>query len=222
MKFFLAFLILMGSLYGECRGKIDVAPLYLKADLLKFGKRDQTYHMMGARGAVDYFIWKPFLVRLTGLGAWGPHNSHFQTYTAGLGVCLPYQQFYFTPTAGGTYTRFSADNGTFQPQDLKGLDQSFHSLGPYVGFDIQWCLDDTWRIAGGFQYSWSRTSSTLRPLFKDAKDNSKGPTWTLQLEKDLNDNWSINIAGAYNRSLNHEKHGLKAQGVKVGLTYWIN
>lgn len=221
-RFLPLLLLLVGVLAADCKGKVDLAPLYMKTDLLKFGKPDQTYYMTGARGAADYFIWKPILVRATAIAAWGRRNAHFQAYTAGLGACLPYRQLYFTPTVGIIYSRFSSDNGKVREFGLKNLDQKFTGYGPYVGLDIQWVICETWRIGGGFQYSWSRTSSTMKPAFSGVKDNSKGPTWTAQLEKDLTPNWSLNIAGAYNRSLNHEKHGLKAQGVKIGLTYWFD
>ena len=221
IRYLVAFLLVTGGAFAECCGKVDVAPVFLKVDLLKYGKEDQTYNMQGARGAIDYLIWKlkPLIVRFTGLSAWGKHNSHFQTYTAGLGACIPYQQFLFTPTVGVTYCRFTADDGKFPP--LEDLKQTFDGLGPYIGIDIQWRFCDTWKISGGFQYSWSHTHAFLKDLFSNLKDNSKGPTWTLQIEKDITEQWSLNIAGAYNRSLNHEKHGLKAQGVKVGLTYWF-
>jgi hypothetical protein len=41
------------------------------------------------------------------------------------------------------------------------------------------------------------------------------------LETDINDCWSVNIGGAYNISLSHEKHGLRAYGGRLALAYWF-
>ena len=222
---FLFILLIAASLMADCeteapstcRGKIDVAPTYLKIDSVESGKTVDTHQMRGVRVGLDYFLWKALLFRGTGILAWG--DARFQTYTAGIGACLPYKQFYFTPSAGVTYSQFSADID-FPELELKNLKQKFRSLGPYIGLDIQWCFISGWRIAGGFMWSWSHTHSSVKPLFK-GKDNSRGPTWSALLEKDLSPKWSINIGAAYNRSLNHEKHGIKGQGVKLGLTYWF-
>ncbi|MCB1113459.1 MAG: hypothetical protein KDK62_01750 [Chlamydiia bacterium] len=200
-----------------CRGKIDVAYTYLEVDFIEANRTVDSYYMKGARVAIDYFIWKPLLFRATALNAW--ESAHFQAYSAGLGVCLPYKKLYITPSAGATWTRFSGelDIPTFF---LFGLKNKFRSLGPYVAIDVQWCITEDWRIGGSFQYSWSHTHTEVVGLMK-AKDNSKGPTWSVLLEHDINKKWSVNIGGAINRSLNHERNGIKGQGVKAGITYWL-
>lgn len=220
-RFLAALLLVSGVLFGECRGKIDIGPVLMKVELLKFGKPEQTYHMNGVRGALDYFVYKPVFVRLTGISTLGKHRSHFQTYTAGVGACIPYCQFYFTPSVGVSYSHFKARNGQLTDFQLFNLKQEFTGLGPYVGFEVLWKITETWRVGGGFQYSWSNTRSSLEDVFSHAKGNSQGPTWTFLLEKDINQQWSINFGAAYNRSLDREKHGLRAQGIKVGLTYWL-
>lgn len=220
MKYWILLCLLTTGLVqaeSNCRGKIDLAPTFLEIASVESGKTVDKDHLTGVRGSIDYFVWKPVLVRATGISAWG--NAHFQTYSLGLGICLPYQQFYFTPTAGVTYSRLRShiDFPQFMMIDLK---QTFRSFGPYVGMDVQWCFTDKWRVAVGFQYSWSHTHVNIQSLVK-AKDNSKGPTWTFLLERDITKEWSVNFGAAWNRSLNHEKHGIKGQGVKLGVTYWF-
>lgn len=201
----------------RCKGKLDLAPTFLKVNLIESGKTIDTHHMTGVRGGLDYFLWKALLFRGTGIAAWG--DAKFQAYTAGIGACLPYKKFYFTPTVGVTYSRYSSDVD-FPGLGLFDLKQTFHSFGPYTGLDIQWCLTDKWRVGAGVQYSWSRTRTKIKPIFS-GKDRSQGPTWSMLIERDLNSKWSLNVGAAYNRSLNHEKHGIKGQGIKIGLTYWL-
>lgn len=198
-------------------GKIDIAPTFLKIDSVESGKTIDSHNMKGVRVGLDYILYKALLFRGTGIVSWG--DANFQTYTAGLGACIPYKKFYFTPSAGVTYSRFKADID-FPEIQFFDLKQKFRSLGPYVGLDIQWCFAPKWRIGGGFMWSWSHTHTSVKPLFK-GKDNSQGPTWTMLLERDITSKWSVNVGAAYNRSLNKEKHGIKGQGVKIGLTRWF-
>lgn len=199
-------------------GKIDIAPSFLKVNIVESGKTIDTHHMRGVRGGLDYFIWKALLFRGTALAAWG--DAEFQTYTAGLGACLPYKKFYFTPTVGVTYSRYKT-KFDYLPFSLYNLTQRFESLGPYTGLDIQWCITNRFRVGAGVQYSWSRTSTKIKPILPKTKGHSKGPTWSVLLERDITKKLSVNIGAAYNRSLSHEKHGIKGQGIKVGLTYWL-
>jgi hypothetical protein len=212
-----SFSILGAEECKQCKGKIDIAPTYLSLDFKESNKTVDHYDLYGLRFGIDYFLWKALLFRGTALGAW--NDADFQIYTAGLGACLPFKKLYFTPSAGATWSRFSSyiDVPSFGLYNLKN---TFRSLGPYVGLDVQWCISESFRIGGSFQYSWSHTHSQIKGLFK-TKDNSMGPTWSFLIEKDLSKKWSINLGGAINRSLNHEKHGIKGQGVKLGITYWL-
>lgn len=204
---------------NRCKGKIDVAPTYLRMTFVNDGLKTEEYDLKGGRAALDYFLWKALLFRGTAIGAWDGANFHM--YTAGLGLCLPYKQFFFTPTAGVTMSYFKDYNRIpVTSEIIIDAKTTFKSMGPYVGLDIQWCLCDTWRIGGGFQYSWSYTHTKIENIMRST-EHSAGPSWSFIVEHDLNKKWSVNLGGAINRSLNHERNGIKGQGVKLGLTYWL-
>lgn len=213
----LALLLISPSLQAICKGKLDVAPTWMKIDVLEFGKTVRRLDISGARVSADYFVWNNIMARGTFLAGRG--DANFETYSIGLGACLPYKQLYFTPHAGITYTNFrtSFDLPQFFLFHLK---QHFTSYGPYVGIDAQWCITDKWRIGGGFVYAWGRTKTVVKPIQK-AKSSTKGPNYTILVERDIGDKWSLNIGAGYNRSLDREKHGLKGKGIKIGLTRWF-
>ncbi len=217
MKLIAIILSLFCSLQAACKGKLDVAPTVMRLDVLEFGRTVDKLDLGGFRIAGDYFLWRNVLARGTILVGRG--DAELEAYTAGLGVCLPYKKFYFTPYAGMTYTNFRSciDIKQFGLFDLK---QHFTGYGPYIALDAQYCFTPTFRMGAGIFYGWSRTKTVVKP-FPSAKSSSKGPNYTFMIEKDLSKQWSINIGAGLNRSLDREKHGLKGKGLKIGVTRWF-
>jgi hypothetical protein len=128
-----------------------------------------------------------------------------------------------SPLVGVTYSHVwtKVDIPAFM---LTNLNEKFVSWAPFIGFEICYTITKGLRLSGSFQYAWSRTHTTiskLPPPFGKTKSNSKGPTYSLLIEKDLSDYWSINFGAAYNLGLTKERHGLRATGVKIGVAYWF-
>lgn len=217
MKLITLILTLFCSLEAVCQGKLDVAPTVMRIDVLEFGKTVKKLDIGGFRVAGDYFLWRNVLARGTVIVGRG--DAELESYTAGLGVCLPYKKFYFTPHAGLAYANFRSHINipAFQLYHLK---QHFTGFGPYIGLDAQYCFTPTFRMGAGFMYGWSRTKTVVKP-FPNAKSSSKGPNYTIMLEKDLCKEWSLNIGAGLNRSLDRQKHGLKGKGLKIGVTRWF-
>ncbi len=71
-----------------------------------------------------------------------------------------------------------------------------------------------------YQYVWSRTITRIKG-FKDTKSSPKGSNYSVMIESDINEKWSVNLGAAYNTSLTKEKHGLRGYGVRWGFAYWF-
>lgn len=206
------------SLEALCKGKLDIAPSWMKIDVLEFGKTVRKIDTSGARVGLDYFLWRNVLAKGTFLAGRG--DANFENYTLGLGACFPLKDtFYFTPHAGYTYMNFRT---TFDlPQYmLTHIKQHFTSHGPYVGLDAQWCITEKFRIGLGFTYGWSKIKTVIKPLSM-VKSSAKGPSYSALIERDIDSKWSVNVGFGYNLSLDNKKHGLRGKGIKVGITRWL-
>lgn len=218
MRRFVLFLSLCLSLEALCKGKFDVAPSWMRIDVLEFGKTVRKIDTAGARVQLDYFLWKNVLVKSSILAGRG--DANFEQYALGLAACFPFKEvFYFTPHGGYTYMNFRT---TFDlPQFyLSHIKQHFTSNGPYLGIEAQWCITDKFRVGAGFVYTWSTIRNEIKPLPR-VKSSSKGPSYSLLIERDIDSKWSINVGLGYNLSLDNKKHGLRGKGIKVGITRWL-
>src|SRR5205823_11157921 len=66
------------------------------------------------------------------------------------------------------------------------------SVSPYIGLDASIKLSDCWRVCAIFQYSVSRTYTTIKGVLK-SKGWSQGPSYALLVEYDLTPKFSINV-----------------------------
>lgn len=200
-----------------CTSKIDVGPAYVHIDMLESGHTRRKLDLYAGRVDATFLIWKGLCIKPSAMFAGG--EATLNTGSLGLGFCYPVTpKISITPSFGVTGTYFKA--GTSFPQfGLYHLHEKFKSWGGYICLEGSWTFYPKWRLCGTFTYVWSKVKTTVKPLFS-SNDHSKGPSYALQLERDINANWSCSIAGAYNISLSKEKHGLRGAGAKIGVAYW--
>ncbi len=235
------FLASVYSLNAEVCGKVDAGPTYIHLDMLQSGKTVKRVDMAGVKVDSSIVFWKGLCVKPTFIYG----NGHGEITSAGgsFGHYTPFcENWSATPAIGCVYTEIE----TTIPIALQGLlpfpippmprahvKQKLYSVSPYLSLDVSYCFYKGWRIIAVYQYSWSRTLTTLslkKPLFpliggnaENVRDwsHSQGSNYGLMLEGDINDHWSINIGAAYNLGLSKEKHGIRAYGGRIAVAYWF-
>lgn len=215
----------ISTLQGETLGKIDVGPAFLHIDILEHNKTVKRMDIWGVRGDFSYYIYKGLYIKPVVLyGNGGAAKGGIFTGSLGLGYCFPLcPTFLISPSIGANYCHLWTKINLpipFPPFKLENIKENFKSWAPYIALDIYYTFIPTWRICAGIQYSWSKTKTTLVHIGK-SKSKSEGFAYSLLLEHDLSDKWSINVGAAYNLSLTKEKHGLRGSGIKAGVTRWF-
>ncbi len=206
-----------------CRGKIDIGPAYVHIDLLDSGVTRHRMDLAAAKGDINYRFWKCLLIKTTFIYGHGHHKNRICNEGVGLGVYIPIRKgFTIAPSAGVIWGNLK----TTYKVDLPNVpvpipvEEKFYSSSPYLGLEVSYTFIPSWRIVLNYQYSWSHTRTTIKPLLKE-KSHSQGSNYSALLECDLNQHWSVNVGAAYNVSLTKEKHGLRAYGCKAGVAYWF-
>lgn len=205
-------------LVGDCRGKLDIAPTFVHLDVLNFGKTVKTMDLPAVKVDANAIIYKGLCIRPGFL--YGNNRGCLLTTGAGLGYVIPLKRWCFTPSIGANYTYVR----TKIPIELMGfkfkVQEKFRSWSPYLSIEVFYKISKEWRTGLLFQYAWSRSHTTIKKYGSD-KSNAKGPSYAFILERDFNEQWSLNLGFAYNTSLTREKHGIRGYGMKLGLAYWF-
>lgn len=206
------------SLEAACSSKIDAGPAWVHIDVLESNHTIKKIDMPAIKADSTFLLWKGICLKPAFL--YGRINdSETFSGSCGLGHYIPITStFSITPCIGCTYTQFKTtlDLNPF----FLDVKERFRSVSPYASLEASYCFMPGWRVCGIFQYVISRTHTTIKG-FGTTKSHPKGPNYALVLEHDINANWSINIAGAYNISLTKEKHGLRAYGARIAAAYWF-
>ncbi len=214
-----AFLFLVKFLLpAETHGRIDVAPVALKIDVLEFGHSVDTLHMYGGRldatlqVAENYgFVLKPCVFGASGEGDFvsgGIALGHYTPITSCLNV---------TPTLGYSYTELKTTIN-IPAFGLTRQREKFKSNTAVLGVEVGYTITPKWAITGVYQYGFARTHTTIGHIIH-AKARSQGPNWGAILDYTLCDHWLISAAVGYNNSLSKEKHGIRGLGYKLGVAY---
>lgn len=226
MKFLITLLlslfILSDHLNAETQGKLEVAPAFMHIDILESGRTVKRMDMWGVRADFSYFLYKGLYIKPVVLyGNGGAAKGGLFSSSLGLGYCIPLEKrFLISPSVGFTYSHLWTKID-FAPLQLTHLRERFKSWAPYVAVDLYYTFTPTWRVCAGVQYAWSWTRTSIQKLVKNDKSRSQGFAYSILLEHDLNDQWSVNIGAAYNLTLTKEKHGLRGTGFKAGVVRWF-
>lgn len=219
----IALFISTGSpLQAETKGKLDIGPAFLHVDILESGRTVKRMDMWGVRADFSYFLYKGLYIKPIVLyGNGGAAKGGLFSSSLGLGYYIPLQErLAIAPSFGVTYSHLWTKIN-FAPLQLKHLREKFKSWAPYVALDIYFNFKPSWRVCAGVQYAWSWTKTSIQRLIKDDKSHSEGFAYSILLEHDLSDQWSINFGAAYNLTLTKEKHGLRGTGIKAGVVRWF-
>ncbi len=222
----------LSAFADQCGGKVDAGPVYVHLDVLESGHTVKKLDMFGFKvnGTVMLkegygFCIKPDILYASGHG-------ELIAGALGLGHVTPINDsFCLTPTVGLSLTNLRT---SLNLELIPGLPkfhfrERFRSLAPYIALEGTYTIVKGLRVCASIQYSWSRTHTKIEKLDDvtqikgsgKVKGNSKGPSYAMMIEKDLNEKWSLHLGAAYNEGLTHEKHGLRGYGIKLGLAHWF-
>lgn len=207
--------------YGSgCAGRVDVGPAYVHIDVLESGKTIHRMDLAAVKADATVVVWKGLCLKPTLL--YGSGHGYILTTGLGIGFIFPLMEnLCVTPVAGLNYTYLRTHIDIRTPYFvLHHLKEKFRSYSPYIGLDASYTFYPCWRVCGNVQYAWSSTKTKIGEIGAD-KSHSDGASYSAMLEHDLNDQWSINIGGAYNLMLSKERHGLRGAGGKIGITRWF-
>jgi hypothetical protein len=216
-----AFLCLCNQVNADLCGKIDAGPTYLHIDVLESGHTIKKIDMPAIKVDATQFIWNGVCLKPTILYA-GRGNTKIMSGGCGIGHYTPIgDKCSITPSVGCNFTQFNTTlhNYPVMPDYFLDLKERFRSISPYVCIDASYCFVKGWRVIGSYQYVWSKTYTKIKGQHT-TKSTPEGSNYGLMVERDLNDNWSVNLGAAYNSSLTKERHGLRGYGVRLGLAFW--
>lgn len=221
----LLFSLFMGithKMSADFCGKVDAGPVFLHVDVLESGHTIKKINMPGIKSDATIIVWKGVCFKPNILYGQQGHQNQLLSGGCGLGHYTPIgDKCSITPSIGCNFTQFRTTiHYPVVPGFTLRLKERFRSVSPYVALDASYCFVPGWRVVACYQYVWSRTHTKIKG-FDDSKSSPKGSNYALMIEGDINEKWSINLAGAYNTSLTKEKHGLRGYGVRLGAAYWF-
>lgn len=225
---------------STCKGKFDTGPAYINIDVLQNGKTFRSLNLFAWKFDGLYEVYKGFTLKAGGMVGGG--EADFYTLSGGAGFCIPFKSFTFFPNAGYGFGKFKSTFDLHKKIYISGFDapirlffdnvkEDIDTHGPYVGIDISYKINKTWRVVFAYQYAWSNADTEykwksddenfLPSIDEDYRTKTSGPNYAIQLEHDFNDNFSVNLGAGYNMTLSRDKEGLRAKGAKLGFVYWF-
>jgi hypothetical protein len=183
--------------------------------------------MGGARfdATVQVIDGWPILFRPNAFFALGDGNIY--SGTLGVGVYVPtwWDWLTFIPSNGVTYSHLHTYvdllvDTPFGSISIPNQKEKFESTSYFLSLDTVIKFNEQNYFTFITQYAWSRTHTTVGNLVY-AKGRSDGINIAAVYDYYMTKNWVISAAGAYNKSLSHEKHGIKAFGAKLGISYYF-
>lgn len=206
------------NFFSDVRGKVDAGPAWVYLDVLESGKTVDTLKLKSIKADAFILVYGGFCLKPNLI--YGTGDGDLLIGGIGFGHYFPlFEKWTFTPSVGVTWSALHThiDIEEFGLFDLK---EKFHSVSPYLALDFSYKITKKLYVLGLVQYAWSRTHTIIKPLVHD-KSYTSGPNYNIGLEYSLNDNWAINCGYGYNITLSREKHGLRANGLKIGSVYYF-
>lgn len=212
------FAFIQHKLHADVCGKVDIGAVYAHVDVLESGHTVKSIDMGGIKLDGNIVVWKGVCLKPSFLYA--DHQGQLLSGAIGVGHYTPLnEKFSLTPSVGCLWTQLKT-HIDFAEYGLFNLKERFRSVSPYLALEAAYCFGQGWRLCGMYQYAWSHTHTKIASFPKD-KSDAQGPNYSLMIEKDLNENWSVSLGGAYNISLSKERHGLRGYGLRLATAYWF-
>lgn len=201
------------------KGKIDVGAAFIDVDVLESGKTVETLHMVGVKADLTVLFYKGWFIEPNII--WAQGDGRLVAGTIGIGHYFPIgKRLTILPSVGWGFSHLHNEIDLPTPLGKMEFTRKFHSTSPYISLKVNYQLAEKFYVFGYVQYAWSSTKTTLVHLLSD-KSHSEGPNYAVGVEYSVTPKWSITAGVAYNISLSHEKHGLRAKGAKIGVSYYF-
>jgi len=212
-------------------GKIDVGPTYAHIDVLESNRTVRRMDLPAIKGDATLVFYEGWCFKPSIL--YGKNEGELLSTGLGFGRCIPINDcFLILPSIGVTYTQLLSSFNLkteiegYPKPIITEMRERLRSVAPYVGLYFSYKFAACWKVNGYIQYAYSRAHTRVKskkaPKFhKTYKNHSTGPNIGLQLERIINECWSINLGAAYNRTLSKERHGLRGHGMKIGFVYTL-
>lgn len=211
-------IIIVASVYGECRGKADLGFTYLDVDILESGKTIETLHMKGVKGDGTLLVYQGLCIKPSFI--WARGHGQVAAGTIGVGYYIPItEKFKILPNIGITWS-YLHTRVDFEDFGLYDLKERFRSNSPFLGMEICYSINEKWTLMGIYQYAWCRTHTKIGSIVSD-KSHSCGPNYALGIDYSFNEHWSAVFGVGYNITLSKEKHGIRGKGAKLGIAYYF-
>ena len=232
-KMLLILLLLPVCLSAKVRGRVDPGYISMWVKQQADGETLRTLQMNGGRidATVVPIEGTGWAIKTFGMGASG--DGDFYGGAIGFGHYTPINDcFSVLPTLGYGYSRLQARiDETFPTQQgpvtVTGARQLITSNSFYLANDFIYTINKCWSVTFTVQYAWAKsttkfsegTPSIIFATPLELKGESSGWSYALAVDRKIGESLSLHVAGGYNSSLDKEKFGLEALGVKVGLSY---
>ena len=226
------------QLYGHA----DAGPAFYRVQTLEDGTVTSEIDMYGVRADGTFLPFKDSGFAIKSAGSYARGDGDFISYGVGIGYYIPFFKCcYFVPTMGLSWTDLRTDidlpgsdfSGLLPPdfvfQDIR---EKFDSNSRYLGFELMCQVCEPVWATFIYQYAWASTDTVLtHPDFESVlgfpdgkfikKGTSRGSNFALAFDYYFCENVSASLAGGFNSSLDEDRLGIRAYGVKLSIGYYF-
>ncbi len=218
-------------------GRVDVGPVYVQVQVLEDGSKMQEINLFGGRVDASILPFKDsgFAIKPTATASRG--DGEFYTYGVGLGYYIPFFKCcYFVPVAGLGWTNLSTTVDLTFPTGLqppfpgevlvRDIDERFRSDSRYLGFELMCQFRESIYTTFIYQYAWADGDTRLRDDFFPggevvSKGKTSGANFAVSIDYYFTKCFSTSIAAGVNNSLDENRFGIRAYGVKLSVGYYF-
>jgi len=231
----------------QLMGQVTAGPTLFRVDVVEDGTTTQEIGMYGIRGDGTFLPFKDSGFAIKPTGSYGRGDGDFVSYGIGVGYYIPFcesicKNCYFVPIAGLSWTDLrthidlaASEFNPALPDSLifRDIREKFDSNSRYLGFELMCQVSKSLWTTFVYQYAWASGDTVLQSQqlqdvlgLPDGKFVSKGQTqgsnFALVFDYYFNDNVLMQIAGGVNTSLDENRFGIRAYGLKLGIGYYFN
>ncbi|MDF2549421.1 MAG: hypothetical protein K0S07_488 [Chlamydiales bacterium] len=195
---------------ADLHGKADIGYVHANfADYLN-GDKIQSRYADGVQ--INSTIVHPSGIAIKPTLVLGTGSCKIAQAGLSVGFYIPSDEWSFQPYIGTSYSYYS-DFVSILNDSRKTT-----ALAALAGLDVSYQPHRKWLISASFQYAYSHSDSFFKAM-PTYKAHVNGANYGISVDYYVKSNVSVNLAYGYNYSLNKERYGLRARGVKAGVGY---